>query len=328
MPTNERTTCEVAIGRRSFLRDSMTAGAAFAVAAASRAGEDTPPAGVTFSFGTYGMQSMSTEEAIRTVAEIGYDGIEIAARSDWDAAPARMPTSRREQVRTLLADSGLQVTALMEHLNPAKERAEHEAGLVRLREVARLGHDLSPASPPLIQTVLGGGVWDEQRNMFRDRLGDWAKLAAESRTVIAIKPHRGGGMSQPSEAAWLIQQLANTPWIRMVYDYSHYAFRDLSVALTVTTALPYTAHIAIKDTVNTETGFKFVLPGESKAFDYADLFKRFYAGGYRADICCEVSGMVSSQAGYDPIAAAKTCYVNIAPQFEKASVPRRSRRSG
>ena len=132
-------------------------------------------------------------------------------------------------------------------------------------------------------------------------------------------------MSKPSEVAWLIQQLDNTPWIRMVYDYSHYAFRDMPVAETVDTALPYTAHIAIKDTVKTDKGFRFVLPGASNSFDYADLFQRFYAGGYRADICCEVSGMVWNQADYDPVMAAKTCYANIAPQFERPGVPRRNR---
>lgn len=327
MQKNERLPREDSIGRRCFLRESMAAGAAFAVASASHAREETSIEGVTFSFGTYGMKSMATEDAIRAVAQIGYDGIEIAARPDWDAAPARMSQLRREQVRMLLAESGLYLTALMEHLYPAKDKSGHEAGLARLREVARLGHDLSPTSPPLIQTVLGGGTWDGRKNMFRDRLGDWAKLAAETQTVIAIKPHRGGGMSKPSEAAWLIQQLDNTPWIRMVYDYSHYAFRDMSVEETVSTALPYTAHIAIKDTIQTESGFRFVLPGESNSFDYADLFKRFYAGGYRADICCEVSGMVSSQANYDPIAAAKKCYAAISTQFERAGVPRRRRKS-
>ena len=210
---------------------------------------------------------------------------------------------------------------------PLLGRVGTQLGSDRVGEVARLGHDLSPKCPPLIQTVLGGGKWDEQKNLFRDRLGDWAKLAAETQTIIAIKPHRGGGMSKPSEAVWLIQQLDNTPWIRMVYDYSHYAFRDLSVEETVETALPYTAHIAIKDTIQTDKGFRFVLPGASNSFDYADLFKRFYTGGYRADICCEVSGMVSSQAGYNPVAAAQTCYANIAPRFAQAGVPRRSRKA-
>lgn len=325
MNASHTTSRRETIHRRDLLRISLAASVGSLIESAANAADRPADDGVTFSFGTYGMKSLSTEDAIRTVADIGYDGIEIAARADWDAAPARMPAARREQVRAILADSGIQVTALMEHLFPAKEEQEHQAGLARLREVAQLGHDLSPDSAPLIQTVLGGGTWDEQKSMFRDRLGDWGKLAAEMQTVIAIKPHRGGGMSLPSEAVWLIRQLDDTPWIRMVYDYSHYAFRDLSVAETVATALPITSHIAIKDTVKTEKGFQFVLPGESKAFDYADLFRRFYAGGYRADICCEVSGMVSGQPGYDPIAAAKTCYTNIAPQFEIAGVTRRSR---
>ena len=130
---------EQTIDRRNFLRQSVAAGGMIALASASHAGENASREGVTFSFGTYGMKSMSTEDAIRTVAQIGYDGIEIAARSDWDAAPARMSKVRREQVRGLLAESSLRVTALMEHLYPARKEAEHEAGLARLREVARLG---------------------------------------------------------------------------------------------------------------------------------------------------------------------------------------------
>lgn len=324
MHATEPTQLERVINRRGFMRTSIASSALVAHSSRSRADEAQPVEGVTFSFGTYGMKSMSTEDAIRSVAQVGYDGIEIAARPDWDAAPDQMSKARRQNIRSLLLNSGLRVTALMEHLYPVHDKAEHDAGMTRLRKVAGLGHDLNPDAPPLIQTVLGGGTWNEKKNMFRDRLGDWAALAQETKTVIAVKPHRGGGMSTPSEAAWLIQQLDNTPWIRMVYDYSHYAFREMPVAKTVETALPYTAHIAIKDTVKTDKGFRFVLPGESKSFDYVDLFERFYAGGYRGDICCEVSGMVWNQPDYDPIAAVKSCYANIAPLFKRAGVPRRS----
>lgn len=310
--------------RRDFLRNAGIAAATVALPHNAIADDKPTEHGVTFSFGTYGMKSMKTEDAIRTIANIGYDGIEIAVRPDWDAAPSQMPAARRSQVRTLLDSSGIVLTALMEHLYPTNDDADHRSGMDRLRKVAELGHDLAPKASPLIQTVLGGGTWEQKKNMFRDRLGDWSVLAKESETVIAIKPHRGGGMSRPSEGAWLIQQLGNTPWLRLVYDYSHYAFRDMSVADTVATALPYTGHIAIKDTILTDNGFRFALPGESGDFDYADLFKRFYSGGYRSDICCEVSSMVSNQPGYDPVAAAKTCYANISPAFTVAGVPRSS----
>jgi len=297
--------------------------AAALLGTAARGVADTAREGVTFSFGTYGMPSLKTEEALRVIAEVGYDGVELAVRPEWDAAPGRMPPARRQALRQVLGELGLEVTALMEHLLPSADEAQHAAGLERLRQVAELGQDLRPQQPPLIQTVLGGGTWEEQKSMFVDRLGAWAELARQANTVIAVKPHRGGAMSQPAEAVWLIGQLGNTPSIRMVYDYSHYAFRDLSLEDTVATALPYTAHIAIKETVRMGDGFRFVLPGESGTFDFGTLFQRFYAGGYRDDICCEVSSMVSGQANYDPIAAARTCYANIAPIFVAAGVPRR-----
>ena len=174
----------------------------------------------------------------------------------------------------------------------------------------------------MIQTVLGGRDWTACRERFRDRLADWIRVAEAEETVIAVKPHRGGGMSRPSEAVWLIRQLGDTPWLRMVYDYSHYAFRDMPLEETIDTALSYTAHIAVKDAVQRDGKVTFMLPGEGGAFDYAALLRRFYDGGYRGDICCEVSSAVWDKPGYDPVQAAKTCYANMAAAFEKAGVPR------
>ena len=129
-------------------------------------------------------------------------------------------------------------------------------------------------------------------------------------------------MSRPEQAVWLIKQLHDTPWLRMVYDYSHYAFRDMPLEATVNTALPHTAHVAVKDAVRMGDRVGFVLPGEGSTFDYARLFRLLRAGGYRGDICCEVSGMVWDRADYDPVAAAKTCYSNLAPTFEAAGLRR------
>ncbi len=310
--------------RRRLLQALAASFAVGALPGARGAGNEPAPKGngCTFSFGTYGMKTLKVEEAIKIVADTGYDGIEIAARADWDSAPARMPSERRQTVRGLLEEHDLKLTALMEHVFPAEDDQQHAADLERLKGVVELGRDLSPDSAPVIQTVLGGGTWDERKELFRDRLADWVAVGKEGGSVIAIKPHRGGAMLRPSEAVWLIRQLDETPWLRMVYDYSHYAFRDLPLEDTVKTALPYIAHIAVKDAVEENGKIAFKLPGESGTFDYAKLLRLLYAGGYRGDICCEVSGMVWGKAGYDPAAAAKTCYANLAPAFEEAGVPR------
>jgi sugar phosphate isomerase/epimerase len=69
--------------------------------------------------------------------------------------------------------------------------------------------------------------------MFVDRLGQWAELAEETGSVISIKPHRGGAMSRPSQAVWIFKQLGNPRWLRMVYDFSHYIFRDMQLEETI-----------------------------------------------------------------------------------------------
>ena len=80
--------------------------------------------------------------------------------------------------------------------------------------------------------------------------------------------------------------------------------------------------IAVKDARQRGRGIVFDLPGVAGTIDFVDLIKRFHAGGYRGDFNCEVSGMVSSKEGYDPIAAAKTCYSNMSAAFRKAGVAR------
>ena len=55
---------------------------------------------------------------------------------------------------------------------------------------------------------------------------------------------------------------------------------------------------------------------------FESVLRTMHEAGYRGDVCCEVSGMVFSQKGYDPVAAAKTCYANLAPAFERAGIRR------
>ena len=182
------------------------------------------------------MKGVPLEKAIATIAEIGYDGIEIPVAPGFDGEPARMPPGRRKEVRGLLAERRLRLTALMENLPPATDDGKHKADLDRLRRVMEAAHDLAPDKPPLVQTVLGGGKWEEKKALFRDRVGGWLAVARDAGIVLAVKPHRGGAMSRPEEAIWLIDQLQGSPWLRMVYDYSHYAFRDMPVEQTVRTA--------------------------------------------------------------------------------------------
>ncbi len=311
--------------RRRWLKSTL--GLGVAATAGSLVGQlfaDDPAAlgGCTLSIGTYAMQGVPLEKAIAAIGEIGFDGVELAVMPSYSADPATLNPRQRKDARAAIERQGLRLTALMEHLLPTADDTQHRQDLPRLRRALELARDLGDDSRrPLLQTVLGGGDWEGKKAMFRDRLGDWLAAANEAGVVIAIKPHRGGAMSQPAEAVWLIEQLGKPERLRMVYDYSHYAFRDLGLEETIRAAAPYTAHVAIKDAVQHGGKVSFLLPGEQNTH-YPRLFSLLYQAGYRGDFCCEVSSMVSNQPLYDPLAAAKVCYRNMAAAL-KASQARR-----
>ncbi len=305
--------------RRAFIQAAGLSLARIGIAA-----EPAAQSRMTLGHGTYGMPGVSSEDAIGQVAAIGFDSIELDCRAKSDADPSRVDDARRKVLRQKLGDSRLALRALMIDLRPSADDSLHAAALDELKRATQLAHDLSPDAPPVLQTVLGGGRWDDLKKMYVKRLADWARTAEQTRTTLAIKPHRLGALSQPAQAVWIFEQLGKPARLRMVYDYSHYAYRGLPLGETIKTALPYTAHVAVKDAV--EDGDKkvtFALAGETGRIDFPTMLRLLQKGGYRGDVCCEVSRSVWSQPGFDANAAARTCYKNMAAAFEKAGVSRK-----
>lgn len=279
-------------------------------------------AGMTLGYSLYGMKSLSLDAALAACAKIGYDAVELAVMPDWPASPASLSSEDRRQLRERLKELGLSLPALMENLNLGVDDAADRGQLDRLKAAAELAHDLVPDQPPLIETVVGGkaGQWPEVGERFAKRLAGWVRVAEQTKTVLAIKPHRFGAMNTPADAVALAKKI-DSPYLKLAYDYSHFQFRDLPLSETLQQMLPLTRFIHVKDTVLDKGKARFVLPGEG-GFNYVPLLREAAELGYRGCICVEVSGMVSGQPGYDPVAAAQRSYDNLAPAFDKAGVAR------
>lgn len=314
------------IDRRRFLEASAAAAAtvivpgtrAFVLAEAAGKKEQR----LTLGFSLYGMKSLSLDEALAACAKIGYDAVELAVMPDWPAAPGALSVQSRRKLRERLMELGLSLPALMENLNLGADDAADRQQRERLKAACELAHDLAPEQPPLVETVVGGkaGEWPKVKQRFADRLAGWARIAEETKTVLAIKPHRFGALNAPGDAVALAQQI-NSPWLKLAYDYSHFQFREMPLDDTLHEMIPHTRFIHVKDTVLENGKAQFVLPGDG-GFDYVPLLRQAAALGYRGCVCVEVSGMVSNQPGYNPVAAAKRCYENLAPAFEKAGLAR------
>ena len=309
--------------RRAFLAQTAAGSLALTNPAFARAQVEKAPQIISFGFSLYAMRTLTLNAALEACAKIGYDAVELALMPNWPAEPKRLDRDQRRQLRDRLRNLRLGLPALMENLPLHGNAQTHRDNLQRLQAALDLGAELSPDAPPLIETILGGatGDWDKLRRQFADRLGDWARLAEKHKTVLAVKPHRSNAMNLPSQALWLLDQV-KSPWIKLAYDYSHFQHRDLSIADTVKQLLPHTRFIHIKDTRLEKGRATFVLPGDG-GVDYPQLLRGIRAADYRGCICVEVSGQVQNLKGYDPLAAARRSYENVAPAFTKAEIRRR-----
>jgi inosose dehydratase len=310
------------LSRRRFIVSALASSAVTSSLLEAASSADA----VTLGFNTYGMKSLTTEDAIRELAKIGYDTIELDSTAGTDGDPMNLTSARRADLRKMTKDLGLKFTAVQGVRPPSIDEKQHAANLERFKVLAQLCHDLDPGRPPLIECGLGGrDPFEKMKPFFVKRVADWVKVAESSDIHIVVKPHRDTSMDRPDQAIELFKDLGNPPRLRMSWDYSHFALRDLPLAETIRVALPYTGFVAIKDVAMENGRGVFKLPGETKQIDYPALLKGFYQGGYRGDFNCEISSMIFTKPGFDCLAAARISYANIAPAFAAAGVPRARR---
>jgi sugar phosphate isomerase/epimerase len=308
------------ITRRQFV---AAVGAGLASTALAAAGH--VPQTIGLAFGTYGMKMLSTAAALQTIARIGYDGVELALLPGWPTDPAQISAADRKALSRRIGDLGLAVPALLESL-PLRGTPESRAtNLERLRRAVALGNELVPASPPVLDTILGGKTaeWDRIKGRMVDELKAWARVLEDGRTTVCMKPHAGDAVHTPERALWLIREVGSSR-IRVVYDYSHFYVAGLSLESTLRQLMPYAPLVAVKDSQGTPEKHAYLLPGDGKT-DYLAYFRLLQALNYRGFVAVEISGMIHRKPGYQPVPTAELCYARLAPLMERAGIRRPQR---
>lgn len=314
------TACAFRPHRRHVLRGAAAAAAA-AIARHGAAWDAGPPRGVPLGFSLYGMPQVKLADALQACARLGYDGIELALMPSWHGDPAQLSQAMRRELRAQLDDLGLQLPALMDNLSLVVDDAQHRTNLERLKQAARLAHDLRPDDPPLVETVLGGRAadWESMRRPMAQRLADWARVAQREAVRLALKAHVAGAAHRPEHLCWLLDEVDH-PHVRAVYDYSHFQLRGIGLAESLDALLPRTAFVHVKDARGTPERFSFLLPGEGEV-DYAEYFRRLQRGTYAGFVVVEVSRQIQVRSDYDPLAAARACYARLDAARRRAAEP-------
>ena len=262
-------------------------------------------------FSLYGTKKLPLDQALKLCAETGFDCVELPVMVDWPWDSAKLDAAARDKIRATLTTHRMRLGAIMENLSLAAPDEVHRKNVERLKLAGELAYSLSPARPPVVETILGGrpADWEKVKQEFVARLGDWEKTAAAARVVLAVKPHVAGALHQPEDAAWLVKQI-NSPWLRAAFDYSHFQLRGRTLAECLSAMLDVTAFIHVKDGRGTPDKFQFLLPGEGTT-DYRDYFSRLATANYRGDVIVEVSGQLHTRPDYDPVSAVQKSFAAL-----------------
>ena len=305
MKTTSTTRAAGAFTRREFVRSGVAAAVATTMLASARAA--AVPA-FDFGFSLYGMKELPLAEALRACAEIGYRNVELCVMPGYPTAPSAISAAGRRALREQLAAHALTLSGALIDMPlaaPAAAAAQHPA---MIEAAAQLAHDLQPAAPPLLETVLGGkpAEWETSKERLRDRLQGWADVAKRVDIVIAIKAHVGSAVDSPERLLWLLRAV-ESPHLCAAYDYSHFALHGLTLEESLAPLLARSKFIHVKDAAGDATKPRFLLPGEGR-IDYVAYFRALQRAAWRGPIVVEVSSQLFRQPGYDPVAAARRSF--------------------
>lgn len=288
-------------------RDFLLASGGLLAATAVPGANILPP---TFSLGfsLYGMKSLSTLDALEACRKIGYQCTELPLMVDWPADSSQLTKTDIEAIRATSVRLQIPIVALMENLRLVVDDKQHAQNLARLTRACEIAKQLAPERPPLVETVLGGSPqqWDAVKETMVTRLREWAKIADAAGVTLAIKAHVGNAAHRPEHIVWLLDEVKSKV-VCAAFDYSHFQLQGLKLEESFIALAPKTSFIHVKDAIGTAAKFKFVLPGEGET-DYKAYFQLLRAQNFTGPVMVEVSGQVSSQPGYNPLAAAQRCW--------------------
>lgn len=264
----------------------------------------------TWAYGSFPswLPSYELDEAVRRLARIGYDGIEIgcAAPHAW---PAYLGTERRRELRKLMTGEGLPAVSLLPapgggpgH-NPASPlKEEREATIFHYGEVIDLAADLGAK---LVLYIAGWQVFGTTRQEAWDRSLDCliriARRGAEKGITIVIEPTAADSnlIDTPHQALELMHACGE-PNVKTMFDTYHALYRDDVSADHVRILGKDLAHVHFADTDRTT-------PGDGEV-DWLSVMQALKDTGYSGYLTMEI-GFNTRKADPDAMARRALSYL-------------------
>ncbi len=275
-------------------------------------------------YSSWGMPNVPVDTIIASLAEMGYDGVELTVIPGYSIELDSLDDGYRHYIARLLQLHDMELPALAGHRSLVEQDPDAAAeNMRRLKGTVDLAVEWAGGGePPCIDTTAGGRPEDEETlgPLLQDRLGELVDYARARGVVIAIEPHVGSMLDTPPKVLRLLEAI-NDPYLKVNFDISHFNVMGMDIETPVAALAPVTVHTHVKDERGTVPDFEFLIPGEGE-FDYVAYLKAMQKHGYTGFISAEISVMVQKRPHYDPIAAAQQTYDVLNNAFQTAGIPR------
>ena len=273
-------------------------------------------------YSTWGMPTVPAEVAIRHVAELGFDGIELTVIPNYTTELSTLDAAERKRIAGLLREYRLALPAIAAHSSLLESDPEaHARNMARLKGAVDLAVEWAQGDQlAVIDTTTGGKPenWERDKARLVERTTELVDYAASRGVTIAMEPHIGAIIETPDRMLEFLE-MVNSPYLKVNFDISHFDIIGLSIEETVATLAPVSAHTHVKDQRGRYPDYEFLIPGEGN-FDYVTYLKAMQAHGYTGFISAEVSMMVQRRADYDPLAAATLTYQTLNRAFKETGL--------
>ena len=254
------------------------------------------------------LPAYTLDEAIRRLARIGYDGVEIgcAAPHAW---PAYLSAERRGELKRLLDSSGLEVVSLLATpgggpgFNPASPCAEERNATVKYyQEVTDLALDLGARKVIYIGGwQIFGTTRQEAWSRSRDCLDRIAAYAGQKEITIVVEPTAAAtNLIESADDAIELMRSVEHSNVKLMFDTLHALYRDELPADYARAMGGDLVHVHVSDKNR-------VLPGEGQV-DWVGLMQVLRECCFDGFITMEV-GLDSRSADPDRIARTALAYL-------------------
>ena len=237
------------------------------------------------------LPSYPLDEAVRRIATIGYDGVEIgcAAPHAW---PAYLNKERRKELRNLLEACGLQAVSLLATpgggpgFNPASPLPEERDATVHYyNEVIDLALDLGAQK---VLYIAGWQIFGTSRQQAWDRSKDClariASYADKKGITIVVEPTAAAtNLIETADDALELMRSVERDNVKVMFDTLHAIYRNEIPADYVRTMGKDLVHVHFSDSNR-------LLPGEGRV-DWFGLMQTLQE--------CEFDGYVTMELGLD-----------------------------